>query len=325
MGEKGIFLVWAKTSRRSTTLANFFKIKLRILPIQRSWSFFRLFQYSFFALRTFFILLREDPDIIFVQCPPIQILFPVYLYTKFLRSKFIIDAHTGAFIGQGRYFPIYLRWLRFFAQQAIMTILPNQGIVKYVATWKIPFFVLEDWIPDLEVTTIDKKLVKSVGVICGFGADEPIAQIVEATKLVPDVQFYLTGNYPKAKFQLTAIRNLKFTGFLAEADYIKLIKQVDLLMVLTTRADTILCGAYEGLSLEKPLILSDTQTLRHHFPKGTIWIQNTAEAIAQGIEKAFASLPQLQAEISQLKLEKQQKWLQEAKKLKDLITISFGN
>lgn len=320
---KTIFLAWAKTARRSATLAEFFKAKLIILPMARKKLFLRLWKYLFLAIKTIFILSQEKPKLIFVQCPPIQILVPVYFYTKLYKGKFVIDAHSGAFIGQGLHFPIYLRWLKFFAQRALVTIIPNEGITKYLVNWRIPYFVLEDGIPKhLPIITTahgEPPIVRnSVVVICGFGADEPIREIIEATKLLPKVQFYVTGDKGN-QWQRFCPQNLRFTGFLPEKDYINLINQVDLVVVLTTRPDTILCGAYEGLSLEKPLVLSNSLILHRYFSKGVIWVENTKSAIAQGVREAYSQLAQLKNEILELKKQKVRDWLTEAEKLKKII------
>ncbi|MEO0114278.1 MAG: hypothetical protein ABIK93_02250 [candidate division WOR-3 bacterium] len=315
---KKIFLAWASTARRSATLAKFFGAQLFVLPLTRKKVIFRLGQYLILAIRTFPILLKTKPTLIFVQCPPIYILFPVYLYAKLRKVKYIIDAHTAAFIGKGFHFAIYLDWLKFFAKRAKMTIIPNEELAKYLANWQIPYFILEDGIPNLSDFGLPKKELKienKVAVICGFGSDEPIDEIVEAAKLVPNVQFYVTGAYPKV-YTKRSSPNLQFTGFLSESDYIELLKQVDLVAVLTKRESTILCGAYEALSLEKPMILSDTKTLSHHFPKGVVRVENTVMAIADGIKNAYTLLPQLQSEISQLKLEKIRSWTEQAQKLK---------
>jgi hypothetical protein len=319
---KTIFLAWAKTARRSATLAEFFQARLIILSAlggTRKKLFPRLSSYVVLGIKTFFILLKERPKLIFIQCPPIQIFLPVYLYIKLYSGKYVIDAHSGAFIGKGFHFPIYLRFLKFFAQRAIITIIPNEGIIKYIANWQIPYYILEDGVPPSQFPIPNSRIPNSVVVICSFGADEPIQEIIEASKLLPEVQFYITGDVPKS-----ASGGLKFTGFLKEKDYVDLIRQVDLVCVLTTRPDTILCGAYEGLALEKPLVLSDSETLRHHFPMGVVWVKNQSTAIAQGIKEGLLNLDQLKAEILQLKLQKIKDWEVRAKTLKEIIQSALN-
>lgn len=325
--KKRIFLVWAKTARRSTTLAKLLDAKLILLTIDRKGLLIRLFQYLILAIKTFFILLKENPDFVITQCPPIQILFPIYCYSKIRRSIFIVDAHTGAFIGKGLHYPVYVKILRFFLRRARLTIIPNQDLVNYLSPWKISYFILEDGLPNLEVKPVVEKLEKAVVLVSGGGSDEPIGKVIKAAKLVPEVKIFITGAaMPKKEEPLTQnLINLTFTGFLAEPEYLNLLRQAEIIMVLTTRPNTILCGAYEALSLEKPMVLSDTETLRHHFPKGVIPVENTAEGIAQGIKQAFSTLPQLQAEILQLKSEKNQQWLEKTQQLKERLAVAAQN
>jgi glycosyltransferase involved in cell wall biosynthesis len=325
--KKRVSLVWAKTARRSSTLAQLLGAKLIILSIDRKGISIRLSQYLILAIRTFFILLKENPDFIICQCPPIQILFPSYCYSKIRKAVFVVDAHTGAFIGKGFHFPVYRKILKFFLCRARLTIIPNQGLVDYLLAWKISYFILEDGLPNLEVKLVTEKLEKSVVLISGGGSDEPIEEVIKAARLVPEVKIFITGvEMGKKEESLSRnLKNLTFTGFLLEPEYLNLLRQAEVIMVLTTRPNTILCGAYEALSLEKPMILSNTKTLSHHFTKGIIAVENTAEGIAQGIKQLFLILPQLQSEILQLKSEKTKEWLDRTRQLKEQLGIDAKN
>ena len=315
--KKRIFLVWAQTARRAMTLADVFDAKLILLSVSRKSLFLRLTNYFYLSIRTFIILIQEEPDLIFVQSPPIHILFPLYTYTMFRKFDFVIDAHTGALVGKGWHYPIYLKLFRFFARRAVLTIIPNGALVSYLLPWRLPYFILEDGIPGLSAEP-SAALARTVAVISGFGADEPLSEVIKAAKSIPDVRFYITGNFQNLgkKIPLDLPENLTFTGFLAESDYVALLKKMSLIMVLTTRPHTILCGAYEGLSLEKPMILSDTKILRSHFPKGVVYVVNTAAGIELGIQEAFSILPKLQTEIKQLKSEKLGQWTEKINQLK---------
>lgn len=145
--------------------------------------------------------------------------------------------------------------------------------------------------------------------ICSYGKDEPIKEMLQVPLLLPEYQFNLTGNATKLKipcFQVS--KNLKLTGYLNEPHYQELLENSDVIIVLTTRPDTVLNGAYEAVALEKPLITSDTEALRKHFYKGTIHTQNNAKAIAEAIKVATQHLNKLQSEISELRREKEEAW-----------------
>ena len=81
--------------------------------------------------------------------------------------------------------------------------------------------------------------------------------------------------------------------------------------MLTTRPETVLCGAYETVGLEKPLITSDTQTLRKYFNKGTIFTKNDANSIVEAINITRQNLNKLHNEMTKLRKEKVLTWEQQ--------------
>ena len=54
-------------------------------------------------------------------------------------------------------------------------------------------------------------------------------------------------------------------------------------IVLTTSDYTMLCGCYEAVSAEKPLITSKREVLEDYF-KGAVFVDNTADEISKGIK-----------------------------------------
>jgi hypothetical protein len=57
--------------------------------------------------------------------------------------------------------------------------------------------------------------------------------------------------------------------------------------VLTTRAETLLSGAWEGVTLHKALVLSDTPALRGAFGDAAVYVRPSAASIRQGIATAL--------------------------------------
>jgi glycosyltransferase involved in cell wall biosynthesis len=71
-------------------------------------------------------------------------------------------------------------------------------------------------------------------------------------------------------------------------------------MVLTTADYCMLCGCYEAVSAEKPLITSDKAVLREYF-KGAFFVQNNSTSIAEGIKTILNDFDSYQKEISILR------------------------
>ena len=72
-------------------------------------------------------------------------------------------------------------------------------------------------------------------------------------------------------------------------------------VVLTTRDDTLLSGAWEAIALGRPLVLSDTVALRSTFGEGPSWVRPEPEAIAAGIDAALADPDRARASTAALR------------------------
>ena len=76
------------------------------------------------------------------------------------------------------------------------------------------------------------------------------------------------------------------------------------MMSLTTHDHTMQRGGYEALALDKPLITSDWPVLRETFSAGTIYVDNSADAIAEAIMHARTEHLLLAAEMKCLRQER---------------------
>ena len=94
------------------------------------------------SIRTFKILIREKPAIIFVQNPPIIAPLVAYLYTKIRKSKFVIDSHTGALLAPWWKWSLPLH--AFLSRRALITIVTNKYLNDMVRAWRAKTFILAD-------------------------------------------------------------------------------------------------------------------------------------------------------------------------------------
>jgi glycosyltransferase involved in cell wall biosynthesis len=81
--------------------------------------------------------------------------------------------------------------------------------------------------------------------------------------------------------------NARLTGFLPPAEYRALLATSDCVVVLTRDEGCFLSGAGEALSLAKPLVTSDTSSLRRDFGEAAVYVQPEARSIAHGIQSAL--------------------------------------
>ncbi len=73
-------------------------------------------------------------------------------------------------------------------------------------------------------------------VVNSFAVDEPLAELLEAARRLPELRFFVTGNPELARRGLLASKptNVEFTGFVSEEKYAGLLRAADVVVVLTT-------------------------------------------------------------------------------------------
>jgi trehalose-6-phosphate synthase len=163
--------------------------------------------------------------------------------------------------------------------------------------------------------------VTNLACICTFCEDEPYQEIIQAATLTTnDVAIYFTGKY-EGKIDTTNIPlNVKLLGFLSEDEYWSLLASSDIIIDLTLRENCLVCGAYEGVAMAKPLLLSDTAALKSYFTQGCIYVKATQKnSIAQGIDIAIKNHGKLKEEITELKIKLGQDWGEKISTLKTII------
>jgi glycosyltransferase involved in cell wall biosynthesis len=191
-----------------------------------------------------------------------------------------------------------------------------------IASWNANAFVLTDVpvvFPNRSQVRLDEKLFNIV-VISTASYDEPIAEIMEAVSRLPDIGVNITGNYrDRQEIVKSAPGNIRFTGYVPDAEFYGLIEAAQVVMCLTTEDHTIQSGASEALWLGKPIITSDWPLLQAYFSKGTIHVDNTADSVFEAIVAMRESLQDYQAEIRLLQKERRRDWLENVEMLTSLV------
>jgi glycosyltransferase involved in cell wall biosynthesis len=104
---------------------------------------------------------------------------------------------------------------------------------------------------------------------------------------------------------------VNFTGFISEFNYKLLLKESDVVVVLTTKDLILNCGAYEAISAIKPLVLSDTRTLRSYFEPGPVFVNIDPQSIADGIQLAWDERGLAKAQLTKLSGRLTESWKQQ--------------
>ena len=314
---RAVWVTW-EHQRRNAGVSNALGIPLFEFDITGN----RVKRYARSLAATWRVFRRERPDLIFVQNPSLVLTLAALAYGKLRRIPIVVDAHNAAL---GRLGPGLLSWpSRLAARHADLTLVSNASLSALVTAQNGQPFVLPDPLPILppRKPPASEPGRRRVLFVCTYAPDEPYLAVLEAARrLEPHTVVYFTGNPKDRADQLQRIAppNVTFTGFLPEEDYIDLMQSVDAVIDLTTRQDCLVCGAYEAVAAETPLILSDTPAIRQYFSRGVRYTDNSPEDLAKAIREALDSAEAMRAALKELKPTLQADWNRRRRALAELL------
>lgn len=301
---KYMWITWER-QRRSVELAEALGADLYTIEYE---GFFR---YAKCICKTVSLVRKKRPYLLFVQNPSMLLAF---FSTCFLKPVFslpvVVDRHSNFLLTPKKRYWLKEYLFNFLSyitiRHADLTIVTNDDLAHVVRILGGRFVVLPDKIPALspvrkKIYTGDKKLL----VISSFAEDEPIEEILQAfgKDEMSFFSLYISGNSTKLNKSLHEIRpNITLTGYLSDVDYVDLLFQVDAVIVLTKMEYTLLCGCYEAISAEKPLITSNSAVL-HQLFTGAMFVQNDPDSIADGVRQIFNELPKYKSKSLDMKRE----------------------
>ena len=286
---KRVWITWEK-QRRSIELAASLGCKLFVIGYHSP------FRYLKCIFKTITIVRHEKPSIILVQNPSMLLaLLATCVLKPLFKFPVIVDRHSNFLLTTQQklsFVHILLRLMSFISiRKADITIVTNEDLGHVIKVDGGNVFVLPDKIPIFNDRKIKKKdRPPSVLLISSFGRDEPIEDVWEASRILEhdNVNIFVSGNYRKLPNKLIKNKpnNVILTGFLEDQKFIDLLFNVDVIMVLTKAEYTLLCGCYEALAAEKPLITSDTKVLKELFEEA-IFVSSSPVSIATAIRTAL--------------------------------------
>lgn len=317
MRKKMIFISWQPYCSRSDHIARelggeSYKIYYDFFGSRYSTV---LFKYLAQTIKTLWILLKKRPNTVFVMSPPVFANIPVYIYSKLFKAKYVIDAHTGAFVDE--YWQRVQKLQQFFARRAESVSVTNKALQQTVDAWGAKSLIIPD-VPVLypNIQPADLRGSQNIVLVNTFAKDEPLDNFLEATRHHPNTMFYITGKLSEnGQYSNMNLDNVVFTDFLPDSQFYGLLASADAVAVLTTRDNTMQRGAYEAIYAGTPVITSDWEVLRENFPKGTVFVDNTVEGIAKGITRLTLNLNKYKQEALELKQKKILNWMNIKKQL----------
>ncbi len=308
-----VWITW-EDHRRSKELANAFSASYILFVSNRD----RWARYIILAFKTVMFLTKNKPRVVFCQNPSIVLASLLCALKSIFKYQLIVDRHSNfKFHTLQSKHPIWVLFhmlSNYSLRRANITIITNQYLKEFVESKKGVACVLPDKLPEMGFAK--ERPIKdgaNITFISTFSDDEPIFEVVEAAKLLGNgFNVFITGGYRKYKKidELNAVKptNAILTGFLPEEKYQEQLASSDLIIIITTFEYTLTCGAYEAVTLEKPMLLGQTKTIQDYFNKGALYTSLAPKDLAENIKKALAERERLGVEVKQLKEELLDDW-----------------
>ena len=301
--DKRLWIVW-ETQRRNKELALAFNAELTKFDYSSRPS---LIRYLLSLFKTIVQLIRKKPNLVFSPYPSLVLCLSLVLLKPVFRFSYVLDAHNVAVesFSKSGIVGVLTRWV---LKKADFVIVTNDSLASKLEG--IELEILPDKLPATSPSESAIEQVKQdhgepITLIASFASDEPIEEFILGyndwqEKNKPTL--CITGKRSKAG-DLLKYENeqIKFVDYLEEAEYEALISASSLLIDLTTREDCLVCGAYEALSVEVPILLSDTKQLRATFGEAAIYSQNHRKEFSSKLAEFFQNKQSYKNKITQEK------------------------
>lgn len=283
---------------RSRALASRLAVPLRAYSRRRTGSLRHVEGF----LWTILVLVRDRPRLIFLQNSFLLLLLcGVYRWLTPGRTVcIIVDCHNKSLkrdLG-GPLGPLFRGLKRWSFQQCGLAIVSNELLLERAALLAPRAVVLRDPLPieygpgsgsETASTALPGLTHPYALFVCSFEADEPIATIFGTSRLLPErgIQVVITGDsHPWAVREgALGLAGIQLPGFVDNASYRALLCEADVVVVLTMDTDCLVCGAYEAIAADRPLVLSDTPLLREVFGDCADYSTHDPAALARTIER----------------------------------------
>lgn len=304
--KKGIWITW-ETQRRNHGISSSLGWKLYEIIHKNN----RVVRYIKSLYETIQIIIREKPDFVAAQNPSILLALSVVIMKQIFNYKSIVDAHNAGISPLENKSSVLNFIARYIQSQADLTIVTNKALAATVIANKGQAIILPDKLPYPPNGMDNLKLSGKINLayICSFGSDEPYLEVVEAARIIPSyIYIYVTGNYKGKIEQSDLPDNLKLLGFIPEKEYWDLISSVDGIIVLTKREDCLTCGAYEGVALGKPMVLSKTKAIMDYFSSGCVYAEPKPLDIKLAILQLVDTMTEFESDVVALKNDLAYRW-----------------
>lgn len=316
-------IVWAPYERRTEQYAQKLGASLhKIHYLRYKRPLLAPLKYVPQCLKTWAVLRRQRPSLVYVTNPPVFAALSVYVYCRWSGASYVMDTHSPALYQWKWAWSVPLQ--RALAGPALVNVVDQDRYRQLFESWGARALTLRD--PPLSISPdslVDLPEPKrfNITVINTFASDEPLEPVLEAAERFKDVEFFILGDTSLARKSplKAAPDNVAFTGYLLGDTYWSRLRSSRGIIALTRFRHSLLAGAQEAMFMGKPLIVSKQPALTDYFTKGAIFVDNSPQSLVDGVRRLRAQEERLTEEIVELAGEKRKQWESKFQELLSLI------
>jgi glycosyltransferase involved in cell wall biosynthesis len=246
-------------------------------------------RYTTSIIRTVAAIRSIRPEVVIATNPSLVLGFLLLALRRLFGFVLVSDAHYLGVRAMGGY-RVVQKLLDFYNSSVDLVIVTNHSHAEFLGAQGCRTYVCPDPLPRLAAAVSSNIAVpaKSAFLVCSFDDDEPYEAAFTAFSRLSKSGYALfaSGNYLKAGIDPSDYPWVRFLGFVPEDEYYAYLRSCSVIIDLTTVEDCLVCGAYEALALEKPLVLSRTRALTEYFGEAAVLTDNTAESIVENVQLA---------------------------------------
>ena len=281
--ELNALVAWRKLSHRSVLLS-------KSVPNTKLW-FFKTDPLYIEGFRNLFLrYLSERPSTLILQLPQGPLLLEGVLLKKSYDCKVVVDVHTGFVYGHTFRGLILNKSFNKLLNYADLVIVHNPEILNILCPSIIEKtqVVYDPW-TFIQPT---KQMSKGRYLVfpASFAPDEPLTEVLSAVNKYKNMKVFVTGNfYRNPSLARFSSNHVEFTGFLKRQNYEKLLANSFAIITGTKDEYTLMMSAWEAVAFQKPLVLSETRTLRNMFDDyANFYDWNSQESILNALSQVFS-------------------------------------
>lgn len=321
------FISWGNVPERSTEIAEALGGEARSYYMRRfTGPLLTPVRYASGAVRTVMYLLVKRPRAVVVTNPSVFPGLISYLYGRIAGAPVVLDSHPTAFglSYSPRSVNMFLALHWFLIPRVSGSIVTVDDLVDEVRQRGGEAAIVHEAPPRWSAPPPPPLQGRpSILLVSNFNGDEPVSLVVEAAHRLPGVDIAVTGDLERCPPELLSqpAPNLRFVGFLSQLAYLAALKDADVVISLTDRAEAVNRVANEAVFARRPLITSDSPALHKYFPYA-VHVTHTVDGVVAGVEEALRDHDRLRSETEPALRLQEERWAGQLEALRQFTGVS---